>query len=744
MKQLFHKGLYKEGLRQTTLPAIIYFCLVELFALVISIGNVIYTRDNHEATGGAQVTMLGSVSINPLYMLSFTLFIPLITLVGFSFLNARNKSDFFHSMPHKRQTIFFSYVLAILTWLVVILAVSLLTSLCIYFVNAKYFSINFRSIFTYLFNVFAACLLVLGAGLIGMSVTGTIFSNLITAALILFLPRTIMTIFLKAVTSRAPVLAASNSGLLMDPGYNLPFGLVSSFLLGNVSMEDLFGEARYGLYTLILGLLYLAAACILFTLRKSETAGTSALSRRTQSIIRVALSFFVSALACAALLLDDVPTTGIILFALALLVYFAYEAITSRTFKTIPKTIPGLGVLVGLNIVFLLGVTLSSGYILGMKWDAKNIESVSISYREDPYSPPSYEDYRMSDTKITDPALLEQTAILLTENQELAKLERGNMYYNASLQHVIIRMKNGKTHHRSLYFSNAENQGFQQALLSSDFTEKVFSDVPENPASITAYSQSNIPFTEEQTKQIYETFRQEVEAMGFQKWGQFMLSSGLLSGTFGAGLQRTSYETDYAGSSVMAAEASSDRLAVPDDRLPQANIDISGHYGTKQYYGNYTIARQITPKTLALIYKLSNENTLPDLRASWADYETNGLRDYDDPGISMESQEEMSAVNSLSFSGAQADSDVSIALSQYAGGYGDPAGSIPEELLRLTKQKIDEGQTEVDFTKPVLTLAMDSYSFTEKNGERYVVNYLSRTYSFNITEEELNRFANIA
>jgi hypothetical protein len=55
------------------------------------------------------------MEIHPL-MLGLFAVAPLMTLVQFAFLNQRKACDFYHAIPHRRLTVFFSMMAAVLTW----------------------------------------------------------------------------------------------------------------------------------------------------------------------------------------------------------------------------------------------------------------------------------------------------------------------------------------------------------------------------------------------------------------------------------------------------------------------------------------------------------------------------------------------------------------------------------------------------------------------------------------------------
>ncbi|WP_099206166.1 hypothetical protein [Scatolibacter rhodanostii] len=718
MKQIINKGLYKEGLKQTALVAVIYFCIVELIGAVVAFSNVSYAANQELNNGSVEKMLIDGIDFNPLYMLSFALFVPLMGLVAFHFLNARNKSDFYHSLPHKRKTIFVSYTLSIITWLVVILAITSLTSFCIYFLNARYFSIGFQSIFTYIFTIFSASILVLGAGLLAVSITGTIFTNIITASLVLFLPRTIMTLFVMTVQRNAPVLSNGGLGLISDSGYNLVFGFAASIL--GISSGDIFTEVNYGIYSLILGVIYIIIGGILFSLRKSETAGSPALSKKVHAIIRISLSFFVSVIATTVLFNNTESTVTIIaLYLISLVVYFSYEIITKKTFKTIPKTVPALGILAALNVVFALAVVGVSSTLLNVNWEVDRIDSISISYQEDMYQSPSYEDYLMDDTTIKNPEVLNLVSELLTQNQEAAKIEENNFYIYNSFNHIIVRMKNGKTYHRSLYLSDEDYLRFQQAILKSEVKESVFSEIPEEVGSISINSMTQ-NFTEEDTNNIYNTFKEEVTGLSTDQWASYLITNGTLSSTL-----------PYVKAMEMA-EDTTQTITYSSQNLP--SISLSGYYGVKKYQSIYTISPDLTPKTFSLICELGNTNSKEEFLSYWNAYQENGIQylDYDQ----VPDSEGGLSVYGINFSGYNPDTNA--IFDEYYNNSNALGSSFDqmEPILTALDKALQNNITTVDYSKPVVYVTIDAEKYVVRNNDIYITNSERLCYIVNLDPKD--------
>lgn len=731
MKSIFNKKLFKEGLKQNFLTGIIFFIIFEFISIIVAVGQVSSSLSYEARTGHRYITTVSDFfSVNPLLIVSFILLIPIMTICAFSFLNSRNKSDFYHSIPHKRQTVFISFTLSILVWLIAIFFVTLLTSFTIFLIFSKYFTLVFSSFFINIFCVISACVLVLGAGLIAMTLTGTLFSNIVTAGLILFLPRIILTLFSTIVSSLAPTLA-ENSLAFLDPKHNVVFGFIASMFNMGSSVNSL-NNIWSGVYTLILGFIFIAIAGFLFVHRKSEAAGSPAASKKVQAVIRISLSFLVSSVASCILVSlsnsSDSISSVIYLYIASLLVYFIYEAITAKSFKNLHKVIPGVGILVGLNIIFVSAVLLTSNSIMNVNWKSDEIESISISYTEDPYNDPTYEDLKLSKTKINDADVIKQTAEILLENQSIFKDTSTYRYNYRELGHVIIRTKNGKTYHRKLYMSEKEFESYQQTVLKSDLKEKVFSDMPKNPTEVSIYSDTHRSLgnlSPEQSKELYDFFKAEVDDLPVEAWANLLISKNALSSTFpNASNYALTYDVyDYSGH---------DDYINPIDLNNQNAIvfDVTGYIGTKMYNSRY-IVTDITPQTLTEIYEQINKNSLENEKDTWNNFVKNGI-----PKNSPYEEYVQFAISDAEISAYHPSKNLS--RTDYLYSYEDLENKNYDKIFAEIDKVVKEEDYKVDVKKPYVIISVSGEEYFQNNGEVFSGSIQSFSFCVNIDETLLN------
>lgn len=604
MKNLFHKGLYAEGLRRGRLLGILFTCLFSVYAVFYPINRITDAmkaqRGDYGLDAMGHVADIGGVLFNPLYVLVFCVFVPFLALSVFSFLNKRNTSDFYHSLPHKRQTIYISYGLSILTWVLFSILVTALIELVVCFFGAKYVMLNFFTVGIYLLMIFVAAILVLGALMISMAITGTTFTNICTALLILFLPRLLIYCFTNGVASLASVVDVNSFPFLLNLDTNLLFSLLDMFMRASDRGIALSAMPTV-IYTLVLGMVYLAIGGILFLRRKSESAGNAALNNVVQTAIRVSISFFICVIPCMMILDNNRDAVWIAaLYCIALLVYFVYEVISTKKISNVKRALPGLLVLLAMNLVFLGGVQLGKNIILSQDWRVEKISGIVLMNYNDYAEVPAYETLRLQEMTIQNPELKQLVSIYLRQNQEEARTHR--MWENMDYRNMMLAVKktDGQTVYRLVFMPEKDIKRFQSILLASDEMKQAAGIFPENPQSI----QINAPgkYSAAQCREIYNTFYQEVQELDRE--------TQLNINGYNYLINRYSYEsTPY-----------------PQNDF-QLGISVGGTYNGKRYGSYYTVSRQ-TPKTLVMILEIMNK----DYAQSLADLKESLKKDYDEEG----------------------------------------------------------------------------------------------------------------
>ena len=525
--RFFNPRLYLDGLKQLRLIGIVAFVILELEAVLVPLGHYITIRQNPNyylsfdmPTGYViSTSTIGFTEMHPLLVLCFVLFAPIMVLYLYSFLNKRSSSDFYHSLPCSRVCLYLSFMAAVITWIAAIILISSATSLLGFALLHEYFTINLTSVWTMLFNTFAACLYVSAAVSLAMCLSGTLFTNLVVSFLLLFMPRILITIFTTSLSNAVHILSSDHFLPPLDSKYNIVTNLVFGVFTGRSS--ETFTYLPGGVYTLCLGLVFTALAAWAFHRRKSEAAGQSAPNRALQMVYRVLLGLIVCLYPCMAIFEAIIHGTRLdgddlfeyaVLYIAAIVVCFVYELITTRKWRNLVRVLPSLGVLAVLNVLIIGG--LAGGYYSALSFhpDAEDIIYVRMVDKGN-----NYFGAQLGTIELDDPVIRETVANRLQDHTDrLRKNPNSNFYdYYEQLQTVAIHTR-GRTVYRRLAFTTADQRHIWEQLMQNEKVQRLYTTLPQLGSNATSVRVGNL--SSSQAEEVYASFQREMEAMNFHDW----------------------------------------------------------------------------------------------------------------------------------------------------------------------------------------------------------------------------------
>ncbi|MCL2525817.1 MAG: hypothetical protein FWE46_02030 [Coriobacteriia bacterium] len=320
MKNFFSLKLYKEGLSQLRLMGFLTsFALIAAAVVVPVIAVLTFGVRSIDTDALATVTLFifAYAWVAPL-VLSFTLF---------SFLNSRRKSDFYHALPVKRTALFGSFTAAVLTWTIITALLALIVSTAVY---ASLGVMVLTSALTYLGAILPAIIFATSAAVFAQALSGTRFTSIVIYVLFIALPPLLKALFAEGVTSSVPSIPP---GEVFQLGTNLFY---TAYSWVDVSVQNI-------LYTLAYAAVFFAAAAVFFLRRRSEVAGSSAISAWVQWLCRIALGFLTLVfLYFAYSFIFGAAQWVIVSAVVTTLVLLAFELISTRRIKNIVNVLPAL------------------------------------------------------------------------------------------------------------------------------------------------------------------------------------------------------------------------------------------------------------------------------------------------------------------------------------------------------------------------------------------------------------------
>ena len=540
-KKIFSPGLYFEGLRQTRLIGILSFIVITFAAVVAPIASVIiktaerhiYNYENSEIVKSS----VDGLSMNPMLFFVFVLVAPIMVLTLFGFLNKRNTSDFWHSIPHTRLCLFVSFLMSIITWVAGIIAASSLISSAVYTIFGKYYIPMYGALAKYSFGCFIISLLIIGAVSFAMTITGTTLTNLVLSCLILFAPRLFYTTIDQSIANSLRILCAGHVLPLSGTGYNMLIDVINSaFSFNLTAVMQAFFNAGGLIYTSLLALIYTALAAIFFIKRKSEAASFSAPSRTLQAVYRCAVTMVVCLISISLIIsyIDDFDSSIAVIcgaiYIIAIIVYFAYELITTRKPKNLLKAIPGLLIVVLLNAAFIGCGVIARSAALSFTPSADEIVSIQLVneneyyYSNREYSYIDYMTAAVGNVKTDDSEVRKIISDSIAENVNDIKTDStgiGSKYNEYTSATVIIQTKSG-SRYRNLRIKTDDYQKINEKIFFNDKFKEKFNTLPDHNGIFNISGISYRDFTDEELLQVYNSLKEEIAALSFDEWYDFL------------------------------------------------------------------------------------------------------------------------------------------------------------------------------------------------------------------------------
>ncbi len=533
-REFFNKGLYLESLRRLMLPGMIFLVILTLEAIIIPIGYMI----NFNSFYPSVPDIVNIISVHPLIVTSFFLVTPILTWIAFSYLNKRNASDYYHALPHSRLAMYTSRVAGVLTWVTAIIVIPSVISYILVKCIPHIVLVVSGSYIDMMIGCFAASLFVVGTMSCAMSITGTAFSNVVVSILIMFMPRYIMMLMSYFVAQKFPLIPEAYISVFLSPKLNIISGIFMGWIIDGGSINAIFTTSSQ-IYTVCAGLFYLALGALLFKRRHSESADRSAPSPILQTVYRIALTMCVC-----------IPITGIcfggwrqfnsseiflvfVLYLIALLVYFIYELVTTKKFKSLVKALPGLLIVILLNAALLISLTAITSAEIAFAPDPEDIEYIQV-VSDYNYTSKHMDIYRFftkesAKIKITDEEAIRVVSEALKNSIESVNETDPYNYdpydYLGNVNRHTFKINTGlNSEYRHIYISDQEYKIVSKALSDHEKYAATWLTLPEAQKD-TVYFELGGTVISEGAYEIFRTMKDEVKKLRFEDWHSF-LSNG--------------------------------------------------------------------------------------------------------------------------------------------------------------------------------------------------------------------------
>ena len=537
-KKPFSVGLYIEGLRQLRIVGILGAILLFCSSAIIVVGNALSMQRQTELYQDSSIVLanLSALEVAPLLLLLFSVFAPVMTLWLFHFMNKRNSSDFLFAIPQTRMALYCSYTSSIATWLAILALSGLIGALIPAAIFSTYIDISYGTLFLFTLSNFLYSIQVMAAILVAVSISGTVFSNIILSGLILFAPR-LLIFMLTGIWKNIPFIYASSDHFsLLNDSINPISGCVLYLLSGISDTYQLFSSAAPMIYSVCLSVIYLLLAAFLFQKRKSETAGKSASSPILQSIYRITVTMIYCVVVAAVILSESNGMQDatyrfevIVAYLVAVAIYFLFELLTTKSVQKMWKAAPGLLVVLVLNGVMIFGMHSIIQRAYNFQPTAEEVTEITLlpqSTNNGNQVP--YDDYVQSYYigTITDKDLI--AAILDNLKSDVQDMKEGGsqQYYNDEKRYAYadfnfkIVTKSG-TRYRHIRIDPKTQRALAEQTYESMKDDSSWRNPPE-PMEQTLWTYdrngSYGGMNDWNASQLFETLKKELQTIDFSDW----------------------------------------------------------------------------------------------------------------------------------------------------------------------------------------------------------------------------------
>ena len=527
-KRIFSPGIFIESMRQLKIAGLIFSIVMCIEAVMITVGSLIDVTSG-SASGNATATAVTILQIHPIIVLTM-IAAPILMLCAFNWLNRRNTSDFYHSICETRECVFISTAAAVIAWTLIAILSSTLIAVVSHQIFPHLFIINYTTVFTCMFTVFAGSMFTAACVAVAMAVTGTVFNNIIISGILMFLPQSLIFAVRTAVDHTVPIMTGYD---LLGKSYNVIFSLFEGTFFG-------YNQPLYsipsGIYTLVIALLYFVLALFLFKIRKSEYAGNPSVGKKMQVLCRVLVgtvfsiipTFFIFGLIVGNDHLSADELFGIIvLYIIMIVAVCVYELISSKKIRNLIGAAKSLIPIAVINLA-IIGIMYGAyTWAISFTPDAGDIKSISIITSDSLYyqnnANTGYFNAMSKKIEIKNANAKEIISTALSSCVE--KIKEGRDPIDSDYTYIVKINTFTGTRYRAVSMTAEQYQSMRDIMSQTDEYRKLYTELPTgNTVNISAsayyysdYNETEIELTKAQQNKLYELVCSDHKALGFDR-----------------------------------------------------------------------------------------------------------------------------------------------------------------------------------------------------------------------------------
>lgn len=496
MANFFSTKLYFQGLKKIRISGTAFALIIILLNAFLPIIGIIDSANYSSPYHVASIVDYNLVV--PFCMLVIVL-VPILAHDMFSFLNERNQSDFYHSIPQKRTCVYVSFTAAVLTWAFGTIIASTLVNTILWSLASSY-SFSLSTIILGMLPFLVLSVQMAGVMILAMTVTGTKISNFLVAILFFLFFRAMSTFCVTALDEVSNVININYGAYKY---FGLEFFLPFSLLLGIFDGEaGVFVDAKLQIYSLFVGILFLVIGGFAYKKRRSESASKSAPSKLLQHVYRFAVTLPFVFMVAFFMMIDGIEGYQIILALVAVLVYVLYELITTKKLKSVVKTLPLMIIPVLVTVLMVSGIYITRNAIYNDRFTTEEFDSFCFT---SPYLS-SYESYMVEEVFVKS----DRAGEILSDALNYS-LDGGYNYQSTTYERVLIKLKSGRIMARNLHIPDSEYVELDNILYNSPDYCEAYLQIPHPDEISNAYCRHDM--SDAQVKKLYRIFYEEYNSL---------------------------------------------------------------------------------------------------------------------------------------------------------------------------------------------------------------------------------------
>ena len=492
---------YLESIRKLSRVGLILFALSLVASAVVSIQYC--TKLYFDNVPG--ITHMFSPLIAFIYAGGIVL-----AMDGFSFLNKRSDSDFYHSLPVSRKKLFWAISLAALTWIAATVLGSVLITIIVYTLTKTPFVQMYALVAVPFFTI--AAMMVFAACAVAMSLTGTTITGLGLTVLVFGLLRFMQFSIARGIIANTQIISWLDLPWYLTPVTNIATGQIAQLL--RPMLRDTLYSPFNMLYSAVIAGAELLLARVLFAKRHSELAEHGAKNTAVQTAFACAAVVPVVILFASGIIRQRNLSVPIVIGVAAGL-YLIYQIVVLRTAKKVLLSLPWLLIPLAIGFAGYYGTIGAATTMQNYVPNTQDVAYVQFEGTSRGAEAIPYQQYMVSKVHFTEAEVRQYAVETLRDNVSTIR-NTGRLEYSYDDQSgyllvshpVTFVLTNGQRFSRTLTFLN-QNTLQAYCEMNSDFIKAIRSLPPQDAV---CYLQGADPYKSGflENKQILSAYYEEL------------------------------------------------------------------------------------------------------------------------------------------------------------------------------------------------------------------------------------------